>query len=34
LCEPQLPRLSPFHLHRGPRAYEMAREMALRELQK
>jgi NTE family protein len=32
LCEPALPRLSPFHLHRGPRAYEMAREMALRAL--
>jgi NTE family protein len=29
LCEPALPRLSPFHLHRGPRAYEMARQMAL-----
>lgn len=32
LCEPSLPRLSPFHLHRGPRAYQLAREMALRAL--
>jgi NTE family protein len=32
LCEPSLPRLSPFHLHRGPQAYAMAREMALRTL--
>jgi NTE family protein len=32
LCEPSLPRLSPFHLHRGPRAYQMARDMALRAL--
>lgn len=32
LCEPALPRLSPFHLHRGPRAYQMAREMTLRAL--
>ncbi len=30
LCEPSLPRLSPFHLQRGPRAYQMARDMALR----
>jgi NTE family protein len=32
LCEPDLPRLSPFHLHRGPLAYQMARDMALRAL--
>jgi NTE family protein len=32
LCEPELPRLSPFHLHRGPRAYQMARDMTLRAL--
>ncbi|MSP60304.1 MAG: patatin [Myxococcales bacterium] len=32
LCEPRLPRLSPFHLARGPEAYEMARSMALRAL--
>jgi NTE family protein len=32
LHEPQLPRLSPFHLARGPRAYAMAREMTLRTL--
>lgn len=32
LTEPSLPRLSPFHLQRGPRAYELAREMALRTL--
>jgi NTE family protein len=33
LHEPALPRLSPFHLHRGPRAYELGREMALRALE-
>jgi NTE family protein len=33
LSEPQLPRLSPFHLHRGPAAYAIAREMALRALE-
>jgi NTE family protein len=32
LCEPELPRLSPWHLDRGPRAYDMAREMTLRAL--
>ena len=32
LCEPSLPRLSPFHLHRGPQAYQLAREMTLRAL--
>jgi NTE family protein len=32
LCEPSLPRLSPFHLHRGPRAYQLARDMTLRAL--
>lgn len=32
LHEPALPRLSPFHLHRGPRAYELARAMTLRAL--
>jgi NTE family protein len=32
LCEPELPRLSPFHLSRGPRAFSLAREMALRSL--
>lgn len=32
LCEPALPRLSPFHLSRGPAAYAMAREMTLRTL--
>jgi NTE family protein len=33
LCEPSLPRLSPFHLHRGPRAYQLARDMTLRALE-
>jgi NTE family protein len=33
LTEPSLPRLSPFHLHRGPRAFALAREMALRALE-
>jgi NTE family protein len=33
LCEPALPRLSPFHLHRGPRAFELARAMTLRALE-
>ena len=32
LHEPRLPRLSPFHLDRGPRAFELAREMTLRSL--
>jgi NTE family protein len=32
LHEPALPRLSPFHLSRGPRAYELARTMVLRAL--
>jgi NTE family protein len=32
LHEPALPRLSPFHLSRGPRAYDLARAMALRAL--
>jgi NTE family protein len=32
LCEPSLPRLSPFHLHRGPKAFALAREMTLRSL--
>ena len=32
LSEPRLPLLSPFHLHRGPRAYEMARASAARLL--
>ena len=32
LHEPALPRLSPFHLHRGPRAFELARAMVLRAL--
>lgn len=32
LHEPSLPRLSPFHLSRGPRAYELARAMVLRAL--
>lgn len=32
LHEPSLPRLSPFHLHRGPKAFALAREMALRAL--
>ncbi len=32
LHEPSLPRLSPFHLARGPRAFALAREMALRAL--
>lgn len=34
LHEPALPRLSPFHLDRGPRAYDMAREMTLRRLER
>jgi NTE family protein len=32
LCEPALPRMSPFHLGRGPRAFELARAMTLRAL--
>ena len=32
LHEPTLPRLSPFHLSRGPAAYALAREMTLRRL--
>ncbi|HXU68620.1 MAG TPA: patatin-like phospholipase family protein [Polyangia bacterium] len=32
LHEPSLPRLSPFHLDRGPRAFELARSMVLRAL--
>jgi NTE family protein len=32
LCEPSLPRMSPFHLGRGPRAFELARAMTLRAL--
>lgn len=32
LHEPRLPRLSPFHLDRGPRAFTLAREMTLRSL--
>jgi len=32
LHEPALPRLSPFHLHRGPRAFALARDMVLRTL--
>jgi NTE family protein len=32
LHEPALPRLSPFHLHRGPRAFELARDMTRRAL--
>lgn len=32
LHEPSLPQLSPFHLDRGPYAYELARAMALRTL--
>lgn len=32
LHDPALPRLSPFHLHRGPRAFDLARQMALRAL--
>jgi hypothetical protein len=32
LHEPSLPRLSPFHLGRGPRAFELARQMVLRAL--
>ncbi len=32
LHEPSLPRLSPFHLHRGPRAFALARDMVLRAL--
>jgi NTE family protein len=32
LCEPRLPQLSPFHLHRGPAAFALAREMTLRAL--
>jgi len=32
LHEPTLPRLSPFHLHRGPRAFALARAMTLRTL--
>ena len=33
LHEPSLPRVSPFHLHRGPDAYALSREMALRALE-
>ncbi len=33
LCEPTLPRLSPFHLERGPQAYELAYRMTRRALQ-
>ena len=32
LHEPRLPRLSPFHLDRGPRAFDLARQMVLRAL--
>ena len=32
LHEPALPRMSPFHLHRGPRAFDLARDMVLRAL--
>jgi NTE family protein len=32
LHEPTLPRMSPFHLHRGPQAFELARAMVLRTL--
>lgn len=32
LHEPALPRMSPFALHRGPRAFELARQMVLRAL--
>lgn len=32
LHEPALPRLSPFHLQRGPRAFDLARQMVLRVL--
>lgn len=32
LHEPMLPRLSPWHLHRGPRAFDLAHQMALRAL--
>jgi NTE family protein len=32
LCEPSLPRMSPFHLHRGREAFALARTMALRAL--
>jgi NTE family protein len=32
LHEPSLPRCSPFHLHRGPQAFELARAMVLRTL--
>ena len=32
LLEPSLPRMSPFHLDRGPRAFELARAMTWREL--
>ncbi len=32
LHEPALPRMSPFHLSRGPRAFELARAMVLRAL--
>lgn len=32
LHEPALPRMSPFHLHRGPRAFDLARRMVLRAL--
>jgi NTE family protein len=32
LHEPSLPRLSPFHLQRGPRAFALAREMVCRAL--
>lgn len=33
ISEPRLPRLSPFHLDRGPRAFALARETALRSLE-
>jgi NTE family protein len=32
LHEPALPRMSPFHLSRGPQAWELARSMVLRAL--
>jgi NTE family protein len=32
LCEPALPRMSPFHLHRGREAFALARAMTLRAL--
>jgi NTE family protein len=33
LHEPSLPRLSPFHLHRGPHAFSLARDMTRRALE-